>query len=109
MAFPVRRGSAWSSSGTASSTCAWTTDLRPLTGAAFAHAPEILGAPELPTPEVLLDRLMRVSRNFDREPAVINHDDLPVREYSFRGFESDDAAVAGRRAERLWLEPWPVH
>jgi spermidine synthase len=83
-------------------------DLRSMVGASFARAPEILGTTELANPEMLLGRLMRVSRNFDREAAVINHDDLPVCEYSFRGFESDDAAVAGNLAERLWLEPWPV-
>ncbi len=64
-------------------------DLAAVVAQSYARAPAVFAETALPTPERFAQTLMQVGDSFAAMPVPTNHDDLPVCEYSFRGFEEE--------------------
>lgn len=64
--------------------------LEPVVREAYARAPAVFATSALPTAEKFLETLLHRGEGFAGISVPANRDDLPVCEYSFRGFEEDD-------------------
>ncbi len=74
--------------------------LEPLVREAYARAPDVFAPTALPTADDFLGALWAVGPGLD--PRIeANRDDLPVCEYSFRGFEEEERALDELMARKV--------
>ncbi|MFT3707834.1 MAG: hypothetical protein QM817_09270 [Archangium sp.] len=78
--------------------------LDPVIDAAYARAPVVLGETALPTSRDFLGALWSVGPGLAADVPT-NRDDLPVCEYSFRGFEEEERDILGELTRRQVLVP----